>query len=120
MISLGKRIVGSKTLVRLDLLARRVTIPKTGKAPCNRHRRGCANASDRSGVAGTRKGYGREARDVASFAIPESVCHLSLHELPMTTRLAMLSAQSGSGLWVISTGATLLNCFNTSVWVEYD
>jgi hypothetical protein len=68
---------GSKTLYELDLLARRVRF-QNGKAPCNRHRRGCANASDRSGVAGNGKATAEKQEDVASFAIPESVCHLSL------------------------------------------
>jgi hypothetical protein len=86
---------GSKTLYELDLLARRVRF-QNGKAPCNRHRRGCANASDRSGVAGNGKATAEKQEDVASFAIPESVCHLSLHELPMTTRLANVVRSIGS------------------------
>jgi hypothetical protein len=78
---------GPKTLYELDLLARRARF-RNGKASCNRHRRDCVHAShdftgtDCEGAAAKRQ------EDAAIFAIPESICHLSFHELPITTRLA--------------------------------
>jgi hypothetical protein len=82
---------GPKTLYELDLLARRAQ-SRNGKASCNGNRRGCVNTShtpshDFSATASER-GTAKMQEDVASFAIPESVCHLSFSELPITTRLA--------------------------------
>ena len=82
---------GPKTLYELDLLARRAQ-SRNGKASCNGNRRGCVNTShtpshDFSATASERA-TAKMQEDAASFAIPESICHLSFSELPITTRLA--------------------------------
>jgi hypothetical protein len=68
---------GPKTLYELDLLARRARF-RNGKASCS-HRGFCANITHNADAAGS---------EAANFAIPESICHLSFDELPITTRLA--------------------------------
>jgi hypothetical protein len=77
---------GPKTLYELDLLSRRARF-QNGKASRS-HRRGGAHASHGSGAAGTEAATAAMQENGANFAIPESVCHLSFHELPITTRLA--------------------------------
>lgn len=67
---------GAKTLYELDLLARRA-----------RFRKGCASA--KPGCSAESKAAAQGAQwDAGSFAIPDSVGHLSFDELPLTTRLA--------------------------------
>jgi hypothetical protein len=82
---------GPKTLYELDLLARRAQ-SRNGKASCNGHRRGCVHASHRPShsfsVTASERATAKMQEDVASFAIPESICHLSFDELPITRRLA--------------------------------
>jgi len=82
---------GPKTLYELDLLSRR-TQSRNGEASVNGHRRGRVHAShthSHSFIAtGNETATAKMQEDAASFAIPESVCHLSFHELPVTTRLA--------------------------------
>ena len=80
---------GPKTLYELDLLAHRARF-QNGKTSVSRRRRGAAPSSHITGAAGN----GREVLpakmqgDAATFVIPESIRHLSFHELPITTRLA--------------------------------
>jgi len=82
---------GPKTLYELDLLARRAQ-SRNGKASGNGRRRGCVHASHTPShgfiATGNERATAKMQEDAASFAIPESVCHLSFHELPITTRLA--------------------------------
>jgi len=82
---------GPKTLYELDLLARRAQ-SQNGKASCNGHRRGYVRASYTPShgfsATGTERATARMQQDAASFAIPESICHFSFSELPITTRLA--------------------------------
>ncbi len=82
---------GPKTLYELDLLARRAQ-SRNGTASCNGHRRGCVHASHTSShsfsATNSERATAKIQEDAASFAVPESVCHLSFNELPLTTRLA--------------------------------
>ncbi|HSS16380.1 MAG TPA: hypothetical protein VLQ29_05305 [Candidatus Dormibacteraeota bacterium] len=82
---------GPKTLYELDLLARRAQ-SQNGKASCNGHRRGCVHASHTPShgfsATGGERATAKMQQDAASFAIPESICHFSFSELPITTRLA--------------------------------
>jgi hypothetical protein len=82
---------GPKTLYELDLLARRAQ-SQNGKASCNGNRRGCVHASHTPShgfsATGAERATAKMQQDAASFAIPESICHLSFSELPITTRLA--------------------------------
>ena len=82
---------GPKTLYELDLLARRAQ-SRNGKASCNGHRRGCVNTSHTPShsfsATASERATAKMQEDAASFAIPESICHLSFSELPITTRLA--------------------------------
>jgi hypothetical protein len=82
---------GPKTLYELDLLTRRAQ-SRNGKASCNGHRRGCVHASHMPShtfrATGSEMAAAKVQENVASFAIPESICHLSFSELPITTRLA--------------------------------
>ena len=82
---------GPKTLYELDLLARRAQ-SRNGKVSCNGHRRGCVNTSHTPShsfsATASERATAKMQEDVASFAIPESICHLSFSELPITTRLA--------------------------------
>ena len=90
---------GPKTLYELDLLARRAR-SQNEKASCSAHRRGAACAShmlSRSSGAGVKKvAAAKMQEDAASFAIPESIRHLSFHELPITTRLANVVRSIGA------------------------
>ena len=76
---------GPKTLYELDLLARRARF-RNGKASCS-HRGVCANTPHNADAAGS---------EAANFAIPESVCHLSFDELPITTRLTNVVRSIGA------------------------
>lgn len=82
---------GPKTLYELDLLARRAQ-SRNGKASCNGDRRGCVNTSHTLShsfsATASERATAKMQEDAASFAIPESICHLSFSELPITTRLA--------------------------------
>jgi hypothetical protein len=81
---------GPKTLYELDLLARRAQ-SRNGKASCNGHRRGCVHSHTPShsfSATASERATAKMHEDVASFAIPESICHLSFDELPITRRLA--------------------------------
>ena len=78
---------GPKTLYELDLLARRARL-RNGKESCNAHRRDRVQTSHNFIATGREKATAKMQKDAASFAIPESVCHLSFSELPITTRLA--------------------------------
>jgi hypothetical protein len=90
---------GPKTLYELDLLARRAQ-SQNGKASCNGHRRGCVHASYTPShgfsATGTERATAKIQEDAASFAIPESICHLSFSELPITTRLANVVRSIGA------------------------
>jgi hypothetical protein len=94
-----ERNCGSKTLYELDLLARRARF-RNEKTSCSRHGRGCAHTSrmpSRSfSMTGSEATAAKMQEDVASFAIPESICHLSFNELPMTTRLANVVRSIGA------------------------
>ena len=86
---------GPKTLYELDLLARRARF-RNGKTSCNGHRRGHAHPShDVAATGGERAAAGMQ-EDGASFAIPESICHLSFNELPITRRLANVVRTMGA------------------------
>src|SRR6266498_3328639 len=107
---------GPKTLYELDLLARRAQ-SRNGKASGNGHSGGRVHASHTPShsfsAIGSERVTANMQQDAASFVIPESICHLSFSELPLTTRLANVVAQWGLGVWAISTDAALLNCSNT-------
>lgn len=94
-----ERNCGPKTLYELDLLARRARV-RNGKASGDRHRRGSAQAShtpSRSfSATGSEVPNATMPEDGASFAVPESVCHLFFHELPITTRLANVIRSVGA------------------------
>ena len=78
---------GPKTLYELDLLARRARF-RNGEASGNGHRRDCVSASH---ATDSEEATAKMQEDATSFAIPESmesICHLALNELPLTTRLA--------------------------------
>jgi hypothetical protein len=82
---------GPKTLYELDLLARRAR-SQNEKASRNGHRRRCVRASDTPShgfsPTSSERATPKMQQDAASFAIPESICHLSFGELPITTRLS--------------------------------
>jgi len=82
---------GPKTLYELDLLARRAQ-SRNRKASCNGHRRGFVHTSHTPShsfsATGSQRAMAKMQEDASSFAIPESICHLSFSELPITTRLA--------------------------------
>jgi len=82
---------GPKTLYELDLLARRARSRNEKASRNGRHRR-CVRPSDTPSHGLTATGSERDApkmqQNAASFAIPESICHLSFGELPITTRLS--------------------------------
>ena len=78
---------GPKTLYELDLLARRARF-RIEKASGNGHRRDCVPASHDFSATDSGGATAKMHEDAASFAIPESICHLVFNELPLTTRLA--------------------------------
>jgi hypothetical protein len=86
---------GPKTLYEFDLLARRAQ-SQNGKASCNGHRHGRVHASHSFSATGSERATAKMQEDAASFAIPESICHLALNELPLTTRLANLVRSMGA------------------------
>ena len=86
---------GPKTLYEFDLLARRAQ-SRNGKASCNGHRHGRVHASHSFSATGSERATAKMQEDAASFAIPESICHLALNELPLTTRLANLVRSMGA------------------------
>jgi hypothetical protein len=90
---------GPKTLYELDLLARRARL-RNGKTSSNGNRPGGVNAShipSRS-LTATRSeaATAKMQEDASSFAIPESLCHLSFDELPITRRLANVVRSIGA------------------------
>jgi hypothetical protein len=90
---------GPKTLYELDLLARRAQF-RNGKASCNGHRNGCVHASHTPShsfsATNSERAAAKIQEDAASFAIPESICHLSFSELPVTRRLANVVRSIGA------------------------
>jgi len=86
---------GPKTLYEFDLLARRAQ-SRNGKASCNGHRHGRAHASHSFNATSSERGTAKMQEDAASFVIPESICHLVLNELPLTTRLANVVRSMGA------------------------
>jgi hypothetical protein len=86
---------GPKTLYEFDLLARRAQ-SRNGKASCNGHRHGRVHASHSFSATGSERATAKMQEDAARFVIPESICHLALNELPLTTRLANLVRSMGA------------------------
>lgn len=86
---------GPKTLYELDLLARRARL-QNGKASCNGHRGGCVHTTHSADAAGSDAATGAIQKTAATFAVPESVCHLSFDELPITTRLTNVVRSIGA------------------------
>lgn len=88
-----ERNCGFKTLHELDSLARRVS------RDCRRAEK-ATSAGNGSlplrGSSGNCLATADAQRDEAGFAIPESVCQLQFHELPMTTRLANVVRSIGA------------------------
>jgi hypothetical protein len=86
---------GSKTLYELDLLTRRARF-RNGKASCNGHLRECVYASPDFTETDSEGATAKMQENAASFAIPESICHLAFNELPITTRLANVVRSIGA------------------------
>src|SRR5439155_18119760 len=86
---------GAKTLYELDLLARRARF-RNGKASGNGHRGDCIPASHVFSATDSGRASARMQKDAAGFAVPESICHLALNELPLTTRLANVVRSIGA------------------------
>ena len=86
---------GPKTLYELDLLARRARF-RNGKASSGRHRNGCAQASHMPPHSFSAVATAKVQEDAARLAVPESICGLSFHELPITTRLANVVRAMGA------------------------
>jgi hypothetical protein len=86
---------GPKTLYELDLLARRARF-RNGKASGNGHRGHRVHPSHDFSVTDSGEANAKVKEDAASFAIPESICHLALNELPLTTRLANVVRSMGA------------------------
>ena len=86
---------GPKTLYELDLLARRARF-RNGKESCSGHQRDCAYASHSFTATDSEGATAKMQKDAASFAIPESICHLAFSELPLTTRLANVVRSMGA------------------------
>jgi hypothetical protein len=80
---------GPKTLYELDLLARSARL--RNKTSSNGDRRDCVNASHMPSQS-----FSATHGEAASFAIPESLCHLSFNELPTTRRLANVVRSIGA------------------------
>jgi hypothetical protein len=82
---------GPKTLYELDLLAR-CAQSRNRKASCNGHQRGRVHGSHMPShsfsATGSQRAMATMQEDASSFVIPESICHLTFSELPITTRLA--------------------------------
>ena len=86
---------GPKTLYELDLLACRARF-RNGKASRSGHRRNCVPASHDFTATDSEGATAKMQEDAASFAIPESICHLAFSELPLTTRLANVVRSIGA------------------------
>ena len=86
---------GPKTLYELDLLARRARF-RNGKASRSGHQSECVHASDDFIATDSERATAKMQEDAASFAIPESICHLAFNELPLTTRLANVVRSMGA------------------------
>jgi hypothetical protein len=86
---------GPKTLYELDLLARRAR-SRNGKASGNGHQGHCVHGLHDFSATESGAATAKMQADAASFAIPESVCHLALNELPITTRLANVVRSIGA------------------------
>jgi hypothetical protein len=86
---------GPKTLYELDLLARRARF-QNGNASSNGHRRGCVHITHSADATGSDAATGAIQKTAATFAIPESVRHLSFDELPITTRLTNVVRSIGA------------------------
>ena len=88
-----ERNCGFKTLHELDSLARRAS------SDCGRTEKATSagNVSlPLSGSSGCCRTTGNAQQDEVGFAIPESVCQLQFHELPVTTRLANVVRSIGA------------------------
>ena len=86
---------GPKTLYELDLLARRAGF-RNGK-PCDHPvRRNDVPASRACAASNNERTTPTTRDDAARFAIPGSVCHLALSELPISTRLANVVRSMGA------------------------
>jgi len=77
---------GPKTLYELDLLARRAQL-RNGKASRNGLRCNGVHASHDCTAKESERAIPPMREDTASFAIPESIWHLTFSELPISTRL---------------------------------
>jgi hypothetical protein len=86
---------GPKTLYELDLLARRARI-RNGKASGNGHRQDCVPALHDFSATNSGGASAKMQEDAASFAIPESICHLAFNELPLTKRLGNVVHSMGA------------------------
>jgi hypothetical protein len=86
---------GPKTLYELDLLARRARF-RNGKESCSGRQRDSAYASHSFTATDSEGATAKMQKDAASFAIPESICHLAFSELPLTTRLANVVRSMGA------------------------
>jgi hypothetical protein len=86
---------GPKTLYELDLLARHARF-RNGKASGNGHRGHCVPALHDFSATDSGGASAKMQENAASFAIPESICHLALNELPLTTRLANVVRSMGA------------------------
>src|SRR5215470_14155558 len=86
---------GPKTLYELDLLARRAQ-SRNAKASGNGHSRDRVHASHHLIATGSKRSAAKIQEDAASFAIPESIYHLSFSELPITMRLANVVRSIGA------------------------
>jgi hypothetical protein len=86
---------GAKTLYELDLLARRARL-RNGNASHNGHGRGGVHASHNFTATGRKESTTKTQEDAAGFAIPESICHHSFNELPITRRLANVIRTMGA------------------------
>jgi len=86
---------GPKTLFELDLLARRARF-RNGKESCSGRQRDSAYASHSFTATDSEGATAKMQKDAASFAIPESICHLAFSELPLTTRLANVVRSMGA------------------------
>ena len=86
---------GSKTLYELDLLTRRARF-RNGKASCKNHLRDCVYATPDFTETDSEGATAKMQENAASFAIPESICHLAFNELPITTRLANVVRSIGA------------------------
>jgi len=86
---------GPKTLYELDLLARRARF-RNGKASGNGHRQDCVSALHDFSATNSGEASAKMQEDAASFAIPESICHLAFNELPLTKRLGNVVRSMGA------------------------